>query len=287
MNFLNSHRNGGTVITPTAFVYDDAIAAYSLRTLPFTTVWTEPLIQVLGTNGTTDVYADVNGAIGDNSLTTGGLVKFCDWNINPDKPVVIMKWYGQNALNTIDTAKTLTPLTKAEAPYLWTVANGFNSVNTKVSANFISSSKIDTSSPISEMTNLVDGTISTISNNNLALSDGMFIDTGLESSSSLRLYNNRNGVLTVKNTSLSLELDTYNSSSSQRAILYSKNGVSQKLYYNGLLEDSGTSLAYFYNGKFQLGHGFSGNIQEVVLFDTYYSSVTDLTSEVNTYYQTY
>lgn len=284
MNFINPHRYGTGPTAPTAFLYDDVAAAYSLRRLPFTTTWTEPLVYVIGQNGYTDIYPDASGTISDTSLTTGG-VSFSTWNSGGQKPVSIFKWYSQNNLNTIDTSKNMQSTVRSETPVIWTYADGFNLVNSEIAASFSSNQKLQTTSPITEITDVVDATISTVTSNGLTSSNGNFLNTDLSNSLSLKMYNNTNGTLTVKNTSLSLDIDYPNYVFTQKYLAYTKNGSSHKLYNRGYLIDSGTNSNYFYNGNLQFGNGFVGNIQEVVIFDTHYSSLIDLSNEVNTHYQ--
>ena len=287
MRFVNSHRYSGSGYTPVAFLYDDSVGSYSLRVLPTTTTWTQALISVKGSNGVTDVFPNASGTIDGTSLTTSGDT-FDVWNTSGTSDISVQSWYGQNNSNTIDSSKTLTSSSNSTSPTLWTLAKGFNYENGNVSLFFNGSNVLNSSTANSALSSPTSLTITGVVKNTLAASAGEFFNTGIIVSS-LRISNNTTPSKKTIGYAPS-ELNTIDSETnlSQRITIFYLDGTTRYLAMNGLEQDSSTSTQVWNNTEISIGSGFIGNIQELTISDEYYTNtLTDLSSEINTYYQTH
>ena len=287
MRFVNSHRYLGSGDAPVAFLYDDSVGSYSLRVLPTSVTWTQALISVKGSNGVTDVFPNASGTIDGTSLTTGGDT-FDVWNAGGISDVIVGSWYGQNNSNTIDSTKTLTSSSNSTSPTLWTLAKGFNYQDGKVALSFDGSDVLISNTANSALSSPTSLTITGVVTNTLAASAGEFFKTGIIVSS-LRMSNN---TTTSKKTVgfAPSQLDTINSETniSQRITIFYLDGTTRYLAMDGVAQDTSTSVSSWVNTEVSIGSGFTGNIQELTISDEYYTNtLTDLSSEINTYYQTY
>ena len=287
MRFVNSHRYLGSGDAPVAFLYDDSVGSYSLRVLPTSVTWTQALLSVKGSNGVTDVFPNASGTIDGTSLTTSGDTLDV-WNSSGTSNIIVKSWYAQNNSNTIDSSKTLTSSSDSVSPTLWTLAQGFNYQDGRISLLFDGSDVLISNTANSALSSPTSLTITGVVTNTLAASAGEFFKTGIIVSS-LRMSNNTTSAKkTVGFAPYQLDSINTETATSQRITIFYLDGTTRYLAMNGVAQDTSTSVSSWVNTEISIGSGFTGNIQELTISDEYYTNtLTDLTSEINTYYQTY
>ncbi len=311
MRLLNSHRFGSFI--PSTTLYDNVIAMYTLRRPTMTVAWTKAVLKVAKENAHTDskyVFFDDNGIIsktselGSNQNTRDTAPQTLgDWA--GTSTIVVKSWIPLNSTNTIISSNVVTSsdINSARNPVLMRNAK-IETSNGNPTLSFQKSTiqeLISKQYNIGGLSNTIDFSILSVTENKYALNTGRFFSTGYSSALSLHhdTSNGREMAIISPNilnySSAQTDIDQQRIQLLTHSKAFIPNPEILKVYYNNILQEGLNTYTSFNNDGLVFGgqvsnseYIFRGNISELIISPVDLSQNTkEIFMDVNNHYQTY